>query len=370
MDDIVLDRGSSSIMRLDDAEQRLFDEIAIEQPRVQRAPRPTPRHKIPPLAAQPQEGLEAFANPAKQANANAPPPSHDDYDDESEFDDEEEYVTQQEEQPSAGFKTVDEEKADLLNKLKRLETKGFSVNKRLNAYSNIDDLRTEYNRISHSINAEQAVKFSRRMLIACVTGLEFLNRKYSPFDLQLDGWGESVHENIDDYNGVLEELYDKYSSKMEVAPEVKLVLMLGSSAFLFHLTNSMFKAMPNMNDVIKQNPDLVKNMMSAVQNTKTPAQQQEGGGGAYEMSGPGLDIGALMNGMGSMGMPPIPMNTSRDEVRIEDVDDDVSDIVSEIDEELLSEDDETQVKEVSVPTKTPAKKRGRKPKKDKVEINL
>ena len=147
------------------------------------------------------------------------------------------------------------------------------------------------------------------------------------------------------------------------------MLMLGSSAFLFHLTNSMFKAMPNMNDVIKQNPDLVKNMMSAVQNTKTPAQQQEGGGGAYEMSGPGLDIGALMSGMGSMGMPPIPMNTSRDEVRIEDVDDDVSDIVSEIDEEL-SEDDETQVKEVSVPTKTPAKKRGRKPKKDKVEINL
>jgi len=37
---------------------------------------------------------------------------------------------------------------------------------------------------------------------------------------------------------------------------------------MFHLTNSMFKSvMPNMNDVIKQNPDLVKNMMSAVQNT-------------------------------------------------------------------------------------------------------
>ena len=370
MDDIVLDRGSSSIMRLDDAEQRLFDEIAIEQPRVQRAPRPTPRHK-PPLAAQPQEGLEAFANPAKQANT--PMPSmHDgdgEYDDESEFDDEEEYVTQETEQPSAGFKTVDEEKADLLNKLRRLETKGFSVNKRLNAYSNVDDLRTEVKRITHSINAEQSVKFQRRMLIACVTGLEILNRKYSPFDLQLDGWGESVHESISDYDDVFEQLYDKYSSKMDVAPEVKLVLMLGSSAFLFHLTNSMFKAMPNKNDVNKQNHDLDKNMKSAVQNTKTPAQQQEGGGGAYEMSGPGLDIGALMSGMGSMGMPPIPMNTSRDEVRIEDVDDDVSDIVSEIDEEL-SEDDETQVKEVSVPTKTPAKKRGRKPKKDKVEINL
>ena len=45
-------------------------------------------------------------------------------------------------------------------------------------------------------------------------------------------------------------------------------MMLGGSAMMFHLTNSMFKSvMPNMNDVIKQNPGLVQNMMSAVQNT-------------------------------------------------------------------------------------------------------
>jgi hypothetical protein len=106
------------------------------------------------------------------------------------------------------------------------------------------------------------------MLVACVTGLEFFNKRYNPFEVQLEGWSESVMENVDDYDGVFEELYVKYSSKVSVAPEVKLIMMLGGSAMMFHLTNSMFKsAMPNMNDVFKQNPDLVKNMMSAVQNT-------------------------------------------------------------------------------------------------------
>jgi len=70
-------------------------------------------------------------------------------------------------------------------------------------------------------------------------------------------------------------------------------MMLGGSAMMFHLTNSMFKSvMPNMNDVIKQNPGLVQNMMSAVQNT-VPKSQQQGEDewmqmGEREMQGPGF----------------------------------------------------------------------------------
>ena len=112
------------------------------------------------------------------------------------------------------------------------------------------------------------------MLIACTTGLEFMNKKYNPFEIQLDGWSENVMEFVDDYDDVFEELYVKYRTNMTVAPEVKLIMMLGGSAMMFHLTNSMFKSvMPNMNDVIKQNPDLVKNMMNAVQYTVPKSHQ-------------------------------------------------------------------------------------------------
>ena len=67
-----------------------------------------------------------------------------------------------------------------MNKIARLEKKGFSVNKRLTAYSPVDELRAEVKRVMYSIEVDQSVRFSKRMLIACVTGLEFLNKRYNP----------------------------------------------------------------------------------------------------------------------------------------------------------------------------------------------
>ena len=80
------------------------------------------------------------------------------------------------------------------------------------------------------------------MLIAFVTAIEFLNNKFDPADLKLDGWSESVHENVHDYDDVFEELHEKYKEKASMAPELKLMLMLGGSGFMFHLTNTMFKS--------------------------------------------------------------------------------------------------------------------------------
>ena len=207
------------------------------------------------------------------------------------------------------------------------------------------------------------------MLIACVTGLEFLNKRYNPFEIQLEGWSESVMENVDDYDGVFEELYVKYRSKVNVAPEVKLIMMLGGSAMMFHLTNSMFKSvMPNMNDVIKQNPDLVKNMMSAVQNTtRAPGgpsvDAPVGGTGQYEMQGPGMDISNLMGNI--MMPPPPPMNTTMGQSNsvepIMEEEDDLSDIIS-----VSGDSTGGEVKEVNVGGAKPKRTRRKK----KTEINL
>ena len=268
------------------------------------------------------------------------------------------------EKPTKGYASIDEEKADLINKLGRLEKKGFAVNKRLNAYSNIDELRSEVKRITYSIDVEQSVRFSRRMLVACVTGLEFLNKRYNPFEVQLEGWSESVMENVDDYDGVFEELYVKYRSKITVAPEIKLIMMLGGSAMMFHLTNSMFKSvMPNMNDVMKQNPDLVKNMMSAVQNTTRntggPATDAPvGGTGDYQMQGPGIDISSLMGGI--MMPPAPPMNTTAiSPAEQAEEDDDISDIIS-----ISGDSTGGEVKQVNVAATRTRRTRQKKTKKE------
>ena len=368
-EEIVIDRGNSTVMKLDADEQALMDEIQISVPRshpVQRPARPSAR----PTNAIPQETMDAFVNPNKQT-APRQPTEEEEIDYGEDFYDDEPSMgpgISQEEQPSKGYTSIDEEKSDLLNKLTRLEKKGFAVNKRLNAYSNIEELRAEVKRITYSIDVEQSIRFSRRMLVACVTGLEFLNKRYNPFEIQLEGWSESVMENVDDYDTVFEELYVKYRSKVNVAPEVKLIMMLGGSAMMFHLTNSMFKSvMPNMNDVIKQNPDLVKNMMSAVQNTtrspgETGVDAPVGGTGQYEMKGPGLDISSLMGGV--MMPPTPPMNTTpqvAQDARDFDAADDISDIIS-----ISGDSTGGEVKEVNVDSSKPKRVRRKK----KTEINL
>ena len=367
-EEIVLDRGSTHVMKLDADEQALMDEIEISIPRSQPVKRNNPESykQRPQQQQQHQEAMDAFVNPNKQSAPAQPRMDEEiDYgDDEPMFFDDDESPGGQEEQPSKGYSSIDEEKSDLLNKLGRLEKKGFAVNKRLTAYSSVEELRTEVKRITYSIDVEQSIRFSRRMLVACVTGLEFLNKRYNPFEIQLEGWSESVMENVDDYDTVFEELYVKYRSKVTVAPEIRLIMMLGGSAMMFHLTNSMFKsALPNMNDVIKQNPDLVKNMMAAVQNTTRAPEQAApvGGTGNYEMRGPGLDISSLMGGI--MMPPPPPMNTSpivnRSEPELDD--DDMSDIVS-----ISGESTGGEVKEVNVDASKPKKTRRKK----KTEINL
>jgi hypothetical protein len=347
MGDVVIERTNPvNVMKLNDDEQALLDEIEIAPVQAKRA-KPPPRRvqfQGPPQPQQPAEpDLDAFINPTKQTQQ-APrfqqQPMMQEEDDMN-FDDEPQYDDPDMpdvggggggdggEQPSDGYSSIDDEKADILNKLSRLAKKGFAVNKRLTVYSSIQELRTELKRIMYGIEVEQSVKFSRRMLVACVSGAEFLNKRYNPFEIQLDGWSESVMENLDDYDGVFEELYGKYKTKMNVAPEVKLMMMLGGSAMMFHLTNSMFKAaVPNMSEVMKQNPELVKSMVEAVQNTKsapaTASAPSVDANGRREMKGPGFDLASLMGGI--MMPPPPPVNTST--IQAISDDDSVSDIVS------------------------------------------
>jgi hypothetical protein len=347
-DDIIIQRSApTNVLKLDTDEQAMLDEIQVTR---KPPKRPFVPQRRPAVVSTPfvQPELNAFTNPNKTQSRMEPPTSFAHEEEEDMMMDDGPEVMEDygggggspEEQPSEGYTSIEEEKADILNKLSRLEKKGFNVNKRLNAYSSITELRTEIKRIMYGIETEQSIKFSRRMLIACVTGVEFLNKRYNPFDVQLEGWSESVMENVDDYDGVFEELYVKYRTKVAVAPEIKLIMMLGGSAMMFHLTNSMFKtAMPNMNDVLKQNPDLVKNMMNAVKNTQQrqagvapedptqrPASPVDIRTGRREMKGPGLDISSLMGGI--MMPPMMPMNTRVTEVIEEEDNESVSDIVS------------------------------------------
>ena len=165
-------------------------------------------------------------------------------------------------------------KQEILFQFDKLQRRGLTLPRKYTLRDDLDFLEFEYEKIKKQRETESSIQFSRKMLMACITGVEYLNGKFDPFDVNLDGWSESVMENINDYDEVFEELHDKYKSKVKVAPEIRLMLMLGGSAFMFHLTNTMLRSgMPNMGDMFKNNPDLMKgmaNMMGGMMQQQQP----------------------------------------------------------------------------------------------------
>lgn len=190
--------------------------------------------------------------------------------------------------PSEGYRTLEEEKSDIMFKLQRLQRQGVKGMRAFTPYSDIRDMRAELNRIRTELDLERSIKFQRKILMAIVSALEWGNGKFNPFDLELDGWSEQMHTSVStnmEYDSIFEELWYKYKGKVSTPPEIRLLLMVGGSAMMFHMTKAMMKsALPNL----MGNPDMMASMMKGM----------AGGGGAPGGGGGGLG-GALFGG----GMP-------------------------------------------------------------------
>ena len=154
-------------------------------------------------------------------------------------------------------------KTEALTQLERMDRKGITGNKMTMANS-LEEINAEVERRKDSKALEASIRFQRSMLTTVTNGMEFLNSRFDPLGVKLDGWSEQVNENIEDYDEIFEELYDKYKDKSKVAPEVRLIMSLGLSAAMCHVTNTMFKSkMPGMDDILRNNPDLARQFAQA-----------------------------------------------------------------------------------------------------------
>lgn len=193
-------------------------------------------------------------------------------------------VQVKDEVPSAPIMTpeqIREKKQRILYDIERLRRRGVRFPRSFTMASDLSEMEVEYNRIKKDLETEQAIRFQRKMLMTCVSGIEMLNNRFDPFDVQLDGWSESVNENVGDYDEVFEELYEKYRGTGKMAPELRLLFMLGGSALMFHMTKSMFSsASPQISDVLRSNPGLAAQMQQAA-----ASQMANQGGGLSKMMG-------------------------------------------------------------------------------------
>jgi hypothetical protein len=228
------------------------------------------------------------------------------------------------------------EKIEFINKLQRLESKGFPVAKHFTLDNSLDEIKQEYLRLVDARNLEASLRFQRQMLMGVVTGLEWMNNRFDPFDLKLEGWSESVHENVEDFDEIFEELYDKYKDRGKMAPEMRLVMSLAGSGFMCHVSNSFFRQkMPTMDEVLRKNPELARQMAAAAAQQAGPgfgnfmgmamgvpeAQQQQQQAQQMPMPMPQTGTGAFFQSSRVPNMPqPVasvepPRPTARREMR-------------------------------------------------------
>jgi hypothetical protein len=175
--------------------------------------------------------------------------------------------------------------------------KGYS---NLNMESSYEEIEDEYEGALEDKRKKDSVKIQQNWLVTMINTIEYGNAFFDPFGICLDGWGESVSEDVDSYNEIFEQLHEKYKGG-KMSPELSLLLRLGFSASVIHFSNkALSTATPGFNDVIKQSPELMRMFTNATVDS-------------MKQTAPGMSFASeLLNQNKSTSMngpPPAPVET-------------------------------------------------------------
>lgn len=151
-------------------------------------------------------------------------------------------------------------KIELLKKLLDLKEKGFKLTKTYDFNSSLEEMEYEYEVLKRYADKRNGLKIARNLLINSVSILEFMNNTYNPIDFQLEGWAEHTQVEIDNYDNVLEELWEKYKlTGRKFSPEIRLIFMLTASAAAYHFTKSHTKN-STFEQAVKNNPSMLSSL--------------------------------------------------------------------------------------------------------------
>lgn len=192
----------------------------------------------------------------------------------------------------------------MLKKLEEWSEKGqYKHVSSFNMDSNYDEIEDEYEGALEEKRKKDAIKLQGWWFTTVINTLEYGNALVNPFDLNLDGWGEQISDDLDSYEEIFAELHEKYKGG-KMAPEVSLLLRVGFSAAVVNMSNKMLSsATPGFSDVMKQSPELMKMFSTAA--VETMSKQNSAFDFAKTMMNPPDEINRRN------GPPPAPVETKK-----------------------------------------------------------
>ena len=141
-------------------------------------------------------------------------------------------------------------KIELLRRLCEIKSKGFQLTKEYDFNSSIEEMEYEYSLLKSFADKKNGIKIYKSCLLNGISIVEFLNDKYDPFDFKLSGWSEHMSVEVDSYDDILEELYEKYKSSGAGMPvEVKFLLLIVASGAAFHFSKTQLGNIPGASSI-------------------------------------------------------------------------------------------------------------------------
>ena len=190
----------------------------------------------------------------------------------------------------------------MIKKLEEWYEKGtIKHTSHFNIDSNYEEVEDEYEGALEDKRKKDSVKLQGWWFTTVINTIEYGNTLLNPFDLNLDGWGEQVSEDLDSYEEIFSELHDKYKGG-KMAPELSLLLRVAFSAAVVNMSNKMLSsAAPGFSDVMKQSPELMRMFTNAA--VDTMSKQSPTFEFAKNMMNPPEQVNT------KMGPPPAPVET-------------------------------------------------------------
>jgi hypothetical protein len=210
---------------------------------------------------------------------------------------------------------VMKEKYEILRKFERLAKLGVPMRKRFTLDSPLEEMKMELEFIRREKAMDQTIKQFCEWYITGMSALEWSSTNVAfvkAFGLNLSGLSESAQMNVADMEEDFEELYDLYGDKLKMHPLVRIPIRTCMMVYMVHLTNQMAmkSPIPNMQDILKTNPDIARQLATAAMQQQSQGMKQQQAPAPPPQQPSSNPFAGLQSFMSSMVPPPPPQQTN------------------------------------------------------------
>ena len=170
-------------------------------------------------------------------------------------------------------------KRTMMDELERWYEKGYiKDNTHFHRDSPYEEVEEEYDSVLEKIRRKKSINLQKDILYNVMNFIEFSNSWVDPFGLKLEGLADKTTEELDSYEDIFGELYDKWKGG-KVPPELALLCKVGFSIAMLHMSNNVLSSTPiAFQDVVKQSPELQRAWHDSVVKTMSETNDSDGMG--------------------------------------------------------------------------------------------